>query len=134
MLTGRRKETTMDGWKRRSAVVPILVLLSAIPVSATASFVPGTEFIYSGALEWRQSGKAVPLIAHRAPVKLWVLVTEADPTLGFTTIQLREMRPEKGPGLTDLPPYAEVFTDRYRPDFRSAGGRNALRGPSSVPH
>jgi hypothetical protein len=112
----------MKGWLGCWAAISILALVGAVPASAAGKFTPGTEFIYSGTLEWKQSGKGVPKIAYRAPVKIWALGTEAVPTQGYTTIQLRDMRPEKGPGLTDLPPYAEVFTDRYRPNFASAGG------------
>jgi hypothetical protein len=107
--------------KGRWAVVSVLLLASAVPLSA-AGIAPGQEFIYAGTLEWKQSGVGVPTIVHRAPMKLWALVTAADRAQGYTVIVMRDIRPEKRQGQSNLAPFAEVFTERYRPNLTRGDG------------
>jgi hypothetical protein len=107
-----------------------LAVAVAVPVSAAAKVAPGMEFIYTGTLEWKQTGTDVPKLLYRAAVRLSTLVTEASPERGYTVIGFRVLRPEKGPDLAELAPAAEVFTRRYRPDLSGAPGPN--RGPRPI--
>jgi hypothetical protein len=102
--------------RRQWGLIAALVLAVAIgrPIQAAGKLFPGQELIYSGTLEWKQSGTDVPAIVYRAPLKLWALVTGADPAQGYMVIVMRDIRPEKRQGQENLVPFAEVFTERYR--------------------
>jgi hypothetical protein len=110
--------------KSRSVPVAAAVLAAAcaLPAAGASRLTPGQEFIYTGTLEWKQSGGNVPSIVYRAPIKVSALVTAADADQGTTIIVLRDIRPEKRQGQEPLPPYAQVVTERYRPDLTLAPG------------
>src|ERR1051326_1991350 len=109
----------MRWWKECLAALAVLVLAGAVAYSAPVKVSSGQEFSYTGTLEWKRSGAGGP-IAYRARVKLGALVSAMDPVQGYTVILMRDIRPEKAPGLADLAPVAEVSTARYHPDGSQA--------------
>jgi hypothetical protein len=112
-------------------VAPLLAVACALPAAGAVKVTTGQELIYSGTLEWKQSGVGgVPNIAHRAPVKLFALVTAADPVQGYAVLVMRDIRPARLRGQANLPPFAEVFTDRYHPNMGRGDG--LARPPRSV--
>ena len=86
---------------RRIAMTALALAAGALPVRAAEKLSAGQEFVYTGTLEQRQAQTNMPAVTYRAPVKLSVLVTEADPARGYTVIRMPEIRPQKPPSPAD---------------------------------
>jgi hypothetical protein len=126
----KKKERWVMPRSRWIIMAALALSAVALPVQAAGRLTAGQEFVYTGTLEQRQAQTNMPAVTYRAPVKLSALVTKADPAKGYTIIRMPEIRPQKPPSPADSLPYAEVSTERFRPDLNRAPGADRPPRPT----
>src|SRR3712207_697616 len=85
-----------------------LAWLGLAGVEAAVKVVPGQEFVYSGTAQWQFSSASGRTMTIGGPIRFSALVTESNPSRGYTVVVMRSSQPQKKPGQPGFAPEASV--------------------------